>query len=163
MDQLFDASRAAYSRGDGAEAKELSNRAKGLKSEKERLDREAAEWIFEQNNKGREPGEVDLHGLRAEEAVERTEEFIIDCRKQGLSELRLIVGKGLHSQNHEAVLKPRIEELMKKHNIVAELDPENSGVLLVHLDGGEKTRDRGIDPEEITRRLGDDEKSCIIM
>ena len=40
---------------------------------------------------------MDLHGLRAEEAVERTERFIIDSRKQGLTELRLIVGELLSS------------------------------------------------------------------
>lgn len=46
-----------------------------------------------ENNKGREPGEVDLHGLRAEEAVERTDVAIQDCRRQNRTELRLIVGE----------------------------------------------------------------------
>ena len=47
MDRLFDASREAYKQGDGAEAKELSNRAKALKEEKEKINRQAADWIFE--------------------------------------------------------------------------------------------------------------------
>ncbi|KAH8119376.1 Smr-domain-containing protein [Phellopilus nigrolimitatus] len=163
MGRLFGESRAAYEGGDRAGAKSLSDRAKKLRLEKDRLNLEAADWIFEQNNKGRPPGEVDLHGLHAEEAVERTEKAILDTRQGGLSELRLIVGKGIHSQNHEAVLKPRIEELMQKHKIVAELDPDNSGVLVVYFDGRGRTKGREIDPSEITRRLGDQDKSCIVM
>ncbi|KAL5528419.1 hypothetical protein ACEPAF_7555 [Sanghuangporus sanghuang] len=163
MDRVFSASREAYQSGDGARAKELSDGGKKMKARQERLNREAAEWIFEKNNAGREPGEIDLHGLRADEAVERTDQFILDRRQKGITDLRLIVGKGNHSQNHHAVLKPRIEELMRKHNVVAEIDPDNSGVLLVHLDSGAPTRGRAIDPDEITRRLGDEDKGCIIM
>ncbi|THH08622.1 hypothetical protein EW145_g2591 [Phellinidium pouzarii] len=119
MGQLFGASREAYEHKDGAEAKRLSEQAKALRNKKERLHREAADWIFQR--------------------------------------------KGIHSQSHHAVLKPRIEELMQKHNIVAEVDPENSGVLVVHLDGRGVPAGRGIDPDEITKRLGDEDKSCIIM
>lgn len=46
MGELFGASKEAYERGDGAEAKKLSNEAKALREEKERLHDEAADWIF---------------------------------------------------------------------------------------------------------------------
>ncbi|KAI5123968.1 hypothetical protein M0805_006380 [Coniferiporia weirii] len=160
MGQLFHDSREAYARGDGAEASALSKKAKELRNKRDRLHREAADWIFEQNNRGRGASEVDLHGLRAEEAIERTDKAILDARRKGINELRLIVGKGIHSQGQHAVLKPRIEELMQKHNIVAEIDPQNSGVLIVHLDGH---KDRGMNPDEVSKRLGDEDKSCIIM
>ena len=52
---------------------------------------------------------------------------------------------------------------MCRHNIVAELDPENSGVLIVYLDGNRRSVGRELKPDEITRRLAEDEKSCIIM
>ena len=120
MDRVFSASREAYQSGDGAKAKDLSNKGKQMKERQERLNREAADWIFEStflnsglrdgrlwdgmlilfyvvcvvgNNSAREPGEIDLHGLRAEEAVERTEWFIDECRQKGITELRLIVGE----------------------------------------------------------------------
>lgn len=48
---------------------------------------------------------------------------------------------------------------MDRHRIVAELDPTNDGVLIVTLGGGRS----GMGAEEITRRLGDEGKSCIIM
>jgi hypothetical protein len=92
-------------------------------------------------------------------------------------------GKGLHSSGGVAKLKPAIEALMQKyappfhnvpaarvytpdfsprrHNLVAELDPDNSGVLIVQL-GGRRSGGRVIGPDEVTRRL---EKSdgCLIM
>ena len=50
---------------------------------------------------------------------------------------------------------------------MAEIDPDNSGVLLVHLDGRGRERERGgrmMDSGEITRRLeNEDDKGCIIM
>lgn len=45
-----------------------------------------------ENNEGREPGEIDLHGLRAEEAIEFTEQAMLGAPQKGLSQLRLIVG-----------------------------------------------------------------------
>ena len=52
---------------------------------------------------------------------------------------------------------------LRRENVVAELDPGNSGVLVVHLDGRVPTRGRTIDPEEITDRLGNEDKGCVIM
>lgn len=49
-----------------------------------------------ENNKGRDQNEIDLHGLRVKEAIERTDNAIVNARQNGLSELRLIVGKSLH-------------------------------------------------------------------
>ncbi|KAL4073867.1 hypothetical protein J3A83DRAFT_4090749, partial [Scleroderma citrinum] len=59
------------------------------------------------------------------------------------------VGKGLHSDDHIAKLKPALEELMKKYftkssvssgylhscgcDLPAELDPNNPGILIVCL------------------------------
>ena len=93
MGRLFGESKAAYERGDGAEAKRLSDEAKKLREKRERLNMRAADWIYEANNRERGPDEVDLHGLRAEEAIERTDRAVIAARQRGLSELRLIVGE----------------------------------------------------------------------
>lgn len=49
--------------------------------------------------------------------------------------------------------------LRPRHNLSAHLDPHNDGVLIVNLGGG---RDRGMDSDEMTRRLEKDE-GCSIM
>lgn len=46
MAKSFAESHEAYARGDGALAKELSNKGKQHQAEMERLNREASEWIF---------------------------------------------------------------------------------------------------------------------
>lgn len=80
--------------------------------------------------------------------------------QNGRSEIKLIVGKGLHSQGGVAKIKPAIEELIQKHKLVAQLDPHNSGLLTVYLDSNNR---QGIDAEEISRRLAQEHGSCIIM
>jgi hypothetical protein len=46
-----------------------------------------------------------------------------------------------------------------RHQLVAELDPHNAGVLVVRLDG----QGRGMDSDEVTRRLEKGDDACIIM
>jgi hypothetical protein len=51
-----------------------------------------------------------------------------------------------------------LDHIPSRHQLVAELDPQNAGVLIVRLDG----QGRGMDPEEVTRRL-DSGNDCVIM
>jgi hypothetical protein len=80
------------------------------------------------------PTEVDLHGLYVKEAITYTDNSIAEARARGDKEIRLIVGpyspfirvrrqltvcvvcvgKGIHSPNNTAKLKPAIEGLMQK-------------------------------------------------
>jgi len=168
MGSCFERSRAAYSSGDGAGAKDLSQEGHALQAEARRLDAQAAEWIFRKNNEGREgtrPREVDLHGLFVREAVEQTESAVKEAKREGEREVRLIVGKGLHSENHVAKIKPAIEELMQKENLTAEIDPSNSGVLIVYVDGQSRGTGTAVGADEISRQLaeGGGDKGCIIM
>ncbi|QRV79473.1 hypothetical protein RhiJN_07488 [Ceratobasidium sp. AG-Ba] len=159
MAKAFDASHAAYERGDGAEAKQLSNEGKRHKAEMERLNEEASNWIFQQVNMDSAADELDLHGLYVKEAISKTETAIQAAQSRGDNQIRIIVGKGLHSQGHVAKLKPAIEELMVKYQLNAHIDPQNAGVLIVQLGG---QGERGMDPNEVTRRLEKDEQ-CVIM
>lgn len=53
--------------------------------------------------------------------------------------------------------------ITSSHQLTAELDPDNAGVLIVHMGGrGEATRG-GIGSDEITRRLERDDDRCVIM
>jgi len=133
MARCFQQSHEAYGRGDGALAKELSEKGKQYERTVESLNAEASAWIFRRNNQDRKPGEVDLHGLYVKEAISYTEKSIQEARQRGDAEIRLIVGKGLHSEGHVAKVKPAIEDLMKKRNIPTQVDPHNEGVLIAQL------------------------------
>jgi hypothetical protein len=115
MARAFDASHRAYEAREGARAKELSNEGHVHKSEMERLNHEASEWILilffqsfrlwhpmlnastepAENNLDSQPGEVDLHGLFVKEAIEFTDKMIVRARQRGDTEVHLIVGKYL--------------------------------------------------------------------
>ncbi|KAI0035897.1 hypothetical protein K488DRAFT_42349, partial [Vararia minispora EC-137] len=171
MARAFDASHHAYESGDGARAKELSNEGHAHKSEMERLNREASQWIFYQNNTDSKPGEVDLHGLYVKEAIQYTDKAILEAQQRGDPEIHLIVGKGLHSLGGHAKIKPAIEDLMRKHDLVAALDPDNNGVLIVQISGRrspdvDRARERGaplLGAADISRRLEQKDDGCLIM
>ncbi|KAL7281248.1 hypothetical protein ACG7TL_004556 [Trametes sanguinea] len=163
MARCFDEAHRAYESGDGARAKELSNKGKAAQQEMERLNEQAAEWIFRENNTDSGPGEVDLHGLYVKEAIRFTDKSIQEARARGDSKIRLIVGKGLHSSGGVAKLKPAIEELIQKHGLVAELDEHNAGVLIVNIDGRPTGEGRVLRPDDITRGLERKDDGCTIM
>lgn len=141
MGQCFQRSREAYQSGNGALAKELSDQGKAHQKEMARLHWEAGEWIFNENNKHRIPGEVDLHGLYVKEAVMYVDRTIKEARQRGDRRVHFIVGKGLHSADGTAKLKPAIEEYVQKQQLVAETDPRNYGVLVVILDDSSASGD----------------------
>lgn len=71
-------------------------------------------------------------------------------------------GKGIHSQGHVAKIKPAVEEMMKKYNLSAHVDPTNTGVLVVDLRGREgmgRSRDAG----RVVDELGGKGQECVIM
>lgn len=58
---------------------------------------------------GRVEAELDLHGFHAQEALVRLEAFIATSARQGLHTVRIIVGRGVHSQAG-AVLPDAVEK-----------------------------------------------------
>ena len=134
MGQCFDKSQEAYKSGDGSSAKEYSTQGNKHKEERNRLNKQAADWIFEKNNLDNKRDEVDLHGLYVREAVDKTEEAIRNARRSGINPLKVVVGRGTHSKNHVSKMKPAIEDLMRKENLRCKVDPHNAGQLLVYLD-----------------------------
>lgn len=67
-----------------------------------------------ENNRDSPPGTIDLHGLYVKEAIERTEAAIAEGQKTPHRDLRVIVGKGIHSPGHVAKIKPAVQDLMQK-------------------------------------------------
>lgn len=84
--------------------------------------------------------ELDLHGCTGAQAVIRTEAFIFNAIKQKLKTVRVVVGKGLHSEG-KAVLKEVIEDKlarMRQEGIIFNFRWEKerklkSGAIIVYL------------------------------
>lgn len=65
-------------------------------------------------------GQLDLHGMRREEAREALAEFLRNAVKRGTRCVRIIHGKGLGSINKEPVLKNKVRSwLVQKEEVIA--------------------------------------------
>jgi len=73
--------------------------------------------------------QVDLHGLRSDEAREAMGRFIRDANKQGLRCVRVVHGKGLGSPGKAPVLKDKVLRwLVQKAEVIAFVQaPPNKG------------------------------------
>ncbi len=85
--------------------------------------------------------QLDLHGMRREEAREQLTEFLRKAAKRGLRCVRIIHGKGLGSLNKEPVLKNKVKSwLVQKDEVmafcVAKAADGGNGALIVLLRGG---------------------------
>lgn len=161
MAQCFDQSHKTFAQGDGARAKQLSNEGHEHKMNMERLNKQAADWIFMANNEDSPQDTVDLHGLYTSEALERTEQAVRQGQSHGWSEMRIIVGKGLHSKDHRQHIAPAVEKMVRDYSLEAHLDPRNAGVLVVNLRGSGQggaafTRD-------LAKQTTGNEDECVIM
>ena len=83
-------------------------------------------------------GQLDLHGLRTEEAREALGQFIRESHKKGLRCLRVIHGKGHGSPGKSPVLKGRVQSwLVQKVQVLAFVQAKpaegGGGALLVLL------------------------------
>ena len=64
--------------------------------------------------------EIDLHGLRSDEAREALAEFIREAHRQGLRCVRVVHGKGLGSPGKTPVLKNKVHSwLVQKNQVMA--------------------------------------------
>ncbi|QID88240.1 hypothetical protein GRS66_010949 [Saccharomyces pastorianus] len=134
-DQLSHESQTAYQQGDKKSAHELSEKSKAQLKVAEDYNMQAAEYVFVENNADSSSNEIDLHGLYVKEALFILQKRIKFATDHNEPQLNVIVGKGLHSQNGIAKLKPSIEEYCAKHGIRNHLEKGNSGVLVLELQG----------------------------
>jgi DNA-nicking Smr family endonuclease len=86
-------------------------------------------------------GEIDLHGLRREEAREALAAFIRDAHRRGWRCVRVVHGKGLGSPGKTPVLKGRVQSwLIQKNEVLAFVqargDEGGAGALVVLLKPG---------------------------
>ncbi|OKL64557.1 hypothetical protein UA08_00831 [Talaromyces atroroseus] len=130
-------SQQAYTNGDGALAKQLSEEGKEHGRKMQEYNRQASEFIFRENNAaGRVADDtIDLHGQYVEEAEDILEERIKYARQHGQTHLHVIVGKGNHSANHVQKIKPRVEQVCRELGLQYATE-ENAGRIYVNLTGG---------------------------
>jgi DNA-nicking Smr family endonuclease len=62
--------------------------------------------------------ELDLHGLRVEEARQALSHFLYHCRVNKKRCVRIIHGKGYRSANNQAVLKSKVNHWLRQHDDV---------------------------------------------
>ena len=82
--------------------------------------------------------QVDLHGLRTDEAREVLTTFIRESHRQGIRCVRVVTGKGLGSPGKEPVLKDKVHRwLVQKAEVVAFVQAQpahgGAGALVVLL------------------------------
>lgn len=85
--------------------------------------------------------EIDLHTLTKDHAEEALYDFLNESYSLGFPKVRVITGKGLNSENKKSVLKPFIEEILKKERLKfrdAKIDEGGSGAIEVWLFGWRK-------------------------
>ena len=88
-------------------------------------------------------GEIDLHGLRRDQARERIDAFLRDAARDGLRCVRVVHGKGLGSPGREPVLKAKVKSWLAQRSEVlafthARPADGGHGALLVLLKPGAK-------------------------
>ncbi|KAI8064417.1 hypothetical protein BC940DRAFT_277189 [Gongronella butleri] len=155
----YQQSQQAYKQGDGAQAKQLSNQGHEHDRLMKQYNKQAADLVYQQKNANRPPNEIDLHGLFVAEASERVEAAMERCQREGYKDLTIIVGKGLHSPDHVAKLKPAITELVHKYKVRCEVGRPNPGCLYVEFG-------KGMGDLSWLDRLGDKigkNDTCVVM
>ena len=65
--------------------------------------------------------ELDLHEMLLDDALAATRSFLDSSWSKGLRKVRIITGKGIHSKNGEAVLRPAVTDVCKSHPKVREV------------------------------------------
>lgn len=126
-------SQAAYQHGDRQRAHELSEQSQQALAQADNYNRQAAAYVFRENNTDSAQDEIDLHGLYVKEAEYFLQVRIVQFVKTHQNHLNVIVGKGLHSKNGVAKIKPAVDDMCRDAGLNHHIDSHNSGVLVINL------------------------------
>ena len=101
------------------------NNNKSRQKKQDDANRKAAKLILQPQN-WQTSGEIDLHGLHLDEAMDATRGFLKHWSKQKASSISssisrntvlVITGAGRHSENHKAVIRPKVEQLLQQQRL----------------------------------------------
>lgn len=80
--------------------------------------------------------ELDLHGLTRKEAREEMLDFLSEARIKGYGRIRIITGKGIHSENSQGILNEYVRSILAKEDLeycTAKINEGGSGAIEVKL------------------------------
>jgi DNA-nicking Smr family endonuclease len=112
-------SQQAWQSGDKAKAKTLSDEKKDWQKKQDASNAKASALILSAQH-WETTQEIDLHGLFLDEALAATKDFLKHWTKKAKQEMTIVLvitGAGHHSENNKAVLRPRVEELLKDQRL----------------------------------------------
>lgn len=102
--------------------------------EMEKLHRSAERRFLKARNMSNEHNQlptVDVHGLLIPEAIRVTESEVRRALLAGQTSVRVITGRGMHSKDKVAKLKPAIMTHMSGQKFVCTVEPHNPGVVVI--------------------------------
>lgn len=123
----------AYQKGQKKEAHDFSEAKKKWQQKKDDANQRAAKLILSAQP-WQSSGEIDLHGLYLEEALDATTTFLTYWSKRTAARttVLIITGAGHHSENQKAVIRPQVEKLLRRQKLQFE-SVSKDGAFNVHL------------------------------
>jgi DNA-nicking Smr family endonuclease len=111
-------SQEAYKQGDKRKAHSLSEEKKKWQTKQDDANSRAAQLILKAQASNTS-GEIDLHGLYLEEALDATKEFLKFWSHKTTTRETVVIITGAchHSENHRAVIRPKVEEIFRKQHL----------------------------------------------
>ncbi len=99
------------------------------------------------------PFEVDLHGLRPDDALRRVEREIHTCRVRRIDRLKIITGRGWGNLKQQPILRPKVERWLagpegRRLGVLEFEVADDGGSLVVRIRGGGRAPDWNPSPEE---------------
>ena len=80
--------------------------------------------------------ELDLHGLTKEETREEVLDFLSEANLKGYNKIRIITGKGIHSEDNRGVLKEYVQSMLDEKGLKytdAKINEGGSGAINIEL------------------------------
>jgi DNA-nicking Smr family endonuclease len=114
--ECYEKSKKAFEEGNKELASQLSEEGKSHDEKWKVLTAEAASNIFNEMNQNNDKNTIDLHGLFVDEALGFVKERLAELKGNG-SMLSIITGAGNHSAGGQALIKPKIHELLKEEGL----------------------------------------------
>lgn len=116
-DKCFKLACRAYEENQHKLAKQYATEGHKLNQEYLRLNSEACERIFATRNQNNGSHKIDLHGLQANEAIEKVIDRLHTIIHDGQThQLEIITGSGKHQQGNP-ILRPTIRELLEEYSL----------------------------------------------
>eukprot|EP00658_Telonema_sp_P-2_P048473 TRINITY_DN3687_c0_g1_i5.p1 TRINITY_DN3687_c0_g1~~TRINITY_DN3687_c0_g1_i5.p1 ORF type:complete len:923 (+),score=208.61 TRINITY_DN3687_c0_g1_i5:221-2989(+) len=134
MSKYFKEATEAFQNNHKALARELSDKGKHEEVLSRKYHRQACDLVFQEKNPDMgELKEIDLHGLTVKEAISTSTNYLNLCQSVGhRGLLKIITGKGIHSEGGIPKIKPAIEELCQSKGLNFFSSPQG-GVIEVAL------------------------------